>query len=602
MKVLTQYQKSKIGGMGAISNENGVDFRVWAPNATKVWLVGDFNDWEKETIELFKEGNGYWSISVPEASVGQEYKYLLETPNGDFMRNDPYARELTNSVGNSIIHDSSFDWGEENFQMHAFNEMVIYELHIGTFNAKEDGKPGDFYSAIERLNYLKSLGINTVEIMPIAEFPGGFSWGYNPAHPFAVESDYGGPKGFKEFVKAAHSKGIAVILDVVYNHFGPTDMDLWQFDGWSENNLGGIYFYNDWRAKTPWGETRPDYGRGEVRQYIRDNALMWLEEYNVDGLRMDMIPYMRNVNADGNPDNNLEAGYTLIQWINSEIKSKFPDKFTVAEDLHSLDIVTDSKENGGLGYSSQWDAEFVHPIRNLIITMNDSDRDMNVLAHSINHKYNNDAFQRVIYTESHDEVANGKARVIQEIAGQEDINTWYAKKRSILGAALMMTSPGIPMLFQGQAIMEDKWFDDNDPIDWNLFSEFKGITKLYRDLIYLRLNKHGISAGLTGQHVEIVLNDKDNKTIVYHRWKEGGPRDTVVVVMNFSQKPVENMNVFFPAAGNWQLRFNSDWEGYDSDFDNYFVPENVCVPSDNNGNFMSEISIGAYSVAIYSHD
>jgi 1,4-alpha-glucan branching enzyme len=160
--------------------------------------------------------------------------------------------------------------------------------------------------------------------MPIAEFPGGYSWGYNPAHPFAVESEYGGPVGLKELVKAAHAKGIAILLDVVYNHFGPTDMDIWQFDGWSENGLGGIYFYNDWRAKTPWGETRPDYGRSEVRQYIFDNALMWLEKYRIDGLRMDMIPYIRNVNADGNPANGLQEGYSLMQWINSEIKNRFP--------------------------------------------------------------------------------------------------------------------------------------------------------------------------------------------------------------------------------------------------------------------------------------
>ncbi|MER0439158.1 alpha-amylase family glycosyl hydrolase [Emticicia sp. W12TSBA100-4] len=602
MELLVEYQKSQIAGMGAIPHDGGVDFRVWAPNAQEVFVVGDFNDWQNDAIPLVHEENGYWSVSVPEATIGQAYKYLLKTHNGDFLRNDPYARQLTSSIGNSLIHNPAFDWGEDNFQMPSQNEMVIYELHIGTFNAKEDGKPGDFYSAIERLNYLKSLGINAIEIMPIAEFPGGFSWGYNPAHPFAVESDYGGPEGLKAFVKVAHQKGIAVILDVVYNHFGPSDMDLWQFDGWSENGLGGIYFYNDWRAKTPWGDTRPDYGRGEVRQYIRDNALMWLDEYHIDGLRMDMIPYMRNVNADGNPGNDLQEGYSLIQWINSEIKSRYPNKFTVAEDLHNLDCITGHIDDGGLGYSSQWDAVFVHPVRDAIITMHDQDRDMNVLVNSILHKYNNDAFQRVIYTESHDEVANGKARVVQEIAGQEDVNTWYAKKRSILGTVLTMTSPGIPMLFQGQAILEDKWFHDTDPIDWERFTMFKGISKLYRDLIALRLNKFGNSAGLTGQHTEIVSVDNEAKTIVFHRWKEGGPRDVVVVVMNFSQNVAENLPVGFPGPGSWRMRFNSDWEGYDNDFDNHFTQETVIIPQDINGKFISPLSVGAYSTVIYSHD
>ncbi len=138
---------------------------------------------------------------------------------------------------------------------------------------------------IAKLPYLCDLGVNAVEIMPPMEFAGGYSWGYNPANLFAIEREYGGPSGFKAFVAAAHAQGIAVIFDVVYNHFGPSDLDLWQFDGWSENGKGGVYFYNDGRSWTPWGDTRPDYGRSEVRQFIRDNALLWLERYRVDGLR-----------------------------------------------------------------------------------------------------------------------------------------------------------------------------------------------------------------------------------------------------------------------------------------------------------------------------
>ena len=161
--------------------------------------------------------------------------------------------------------------------------------------------------------------------MPAMEFAGDVSWGYNPAHIFAVESAYGGPEGFKAFIEAAHRSGIAVILDVVYNHFGPSDLDLWQFDGWSENDKGGIYFYNDWRSDTPWGDTRPDYGRSEVRQFIRDNALYWLEEYHLDGLRFDMTLYIRSVRGDeGDEGDALEEGWSLLQWINGEIAEHFP--------------------------------------------------------------------------------------------------------------------------------------------------------------------------------------------------------------------------------------------------------------------------------------
>ncbi|WP_298349995.1 alpha-amylase family glycosyl hydrolase [Runella sp.] len=446
------------------------------------------------------------------------------------------------------------------------------------------------------------MGVNTLEIMPIAEFPGGYSWGYNPAHPFAVESEYGGPVGLKELVKAAHAKGIAILLDVVYNHFGPTDMDIWQFDGWSENGLGGIYFYNDWRAKTPWGETRPDYGRSEVRQYIFDNALMWLEKYRIDGLRMDMIPYIRNVNADGNPANGLQEGYSLMQWINSEIKNRFPQKFTIAEDLHTLNVITAPIEEGGLCYSSQWDAQFVNPIRHAIISMNDEDRDMNAVAGAILHTYYNSAFQRVIYTESHDEVSNGKARVVQEIAGRDDVNTWYAKKRSTLGATLMMTSPGVPMLFQGQTVLEDKWFDDTDPIDWSRFSEFKGFVKLYRDLIQLRRNISATTRGLTGQHVEILHVDNEKKIIAFHRWMDGGAGDSTVVVLNFSHQAVIDYVVKFPGEGIWKIRFNCDWEAYDTEFQNHFSYDTEATALQNEGLFTANVSLGAYSSLIYSQD
>jgi len=606
MEVLTtiEYPKSQIAGMGAITHEAGVSFRVWAPNAQEVFVTGDFNDWQNDATPLTPEENGYWSVNVPEAQKGQTYKYLLKTTVGDLMRNDPYARELTNSVGNSIITNTDFDWGdsEANFTMPNMNEMAIYELHVGTFNINQDGKIGDFYGVIERLNYLKALGINAIEVMPVAEFPGGFSWGYNPAHPFAVESEYGGPAGLRALVKAAHEKGIAVILDVVYNHFGPTDMDLWQFDGWQENNLGGIYFYNDWRAKTPWGDTRPDYGRAEVRQYIRDNALMWLEEYHIDGLRMDMIPYIRNVNADGNPSNDLQEGYKMIQWLNSEIKQHYPHKFTVAEDLHSLAAITAPVEAGGLGCSSQWDAEFVHPIRQAIISPNDDDRDMNSVAAALTHRYNHDAFERVVYTESHDEVANGKARVVQEIAGQEDVNNWYAKKRSTLGAALLMTAPGIPMLFQGQAILENGWFKDTEPIDWSKLSEFKGITKLYRDLIHLRLNKQGLTRGLTGQNVQILHLDNDRKLIAFHRWMNGGSNDSTVVVLNFSHQPVPYYELPFPNQGHWKVRFNSDWEGYADDFGNHFSADTHASATQFASVSVANVSVAAYSVVIYSQE
>ena len=410
-------KRERLPGMGAVPHADGTTFRVWAPNADKVSVIGTFNDWDETGVPLQHEEDGYWAANVPSAKPGDEYKYVIVHGEMKLSRLDPYAREVTNSVGNSVIHNPDFDWGnDETFQIAPWNELVIYEMHLGTFHDEPGGTPGDFHSAIEKLPYLQKLGINAVQLMPPMEFAGGFSWGYNTALPFATESDYGGPQAFKQFVKAAHAQGIAVILDVVYNHFGPSDLELWQFDGWSENERGGIYFYNDERAATPWGDTRPDYGRPEVRQYLRDNALMWLQEYHVDGLRWDATAYIRNVHGnDHSPASELPDGWSLMQWINEEIQAQAPEKITIAEDLQNNEWLVKETGAGGAGFGSQWDSQFVHSVREAIITNDDEFRDLDAVCTALAHTYDGDAFKRVVYTESHDEVANGKARVTEEI-------------------------------------------------------------------------------------------------------------------------------------------------------------------------------------------
>ena len=272
---------------------------------------------------MAREGEGYWYADLANPATGDEYRYRIVNGEQQFRRIDPYARQVTSSVGNSVIHETSFDWGADDYHLPPVNEIVIYEMHLGTFHGAADGKSNKFDEVIQKFDHLQRLGINVIEVMPLAEFAGNISWGYNPACVFAVEDSYGGPTGFKRFVKAAHEAGLGVILDVVYNHFGPGDLDLWQFDGWNQNGQGGIYFYNDWHAETPWGATRPDYGRKEVRQFIRDNALMWLEDYHVDGLRLDMTLFMRNVKGDGDPQGDLPDGWSLVQWINREVQQRF---------------------------------------------------------------------------------------------------------------------------------------------------------------------------------------------------------------------------------------------------------------------------------------
>lgn len=591
--------ESKITGMGATPHVGGVAFRVWAPHAERVAVIGSFNNWESDKNPLQSEENGYWYADVTAAHPGDQYKFLLTTAQGDFDRIDPYAREVTSSVGNAIVHDPGFDWQGDDFQLPPWNELVIYELHIGTFNDQEDpSSPGKFSSAAERLGHLKKLGVNALQIMPVGEFAGDRSWGYNPAHIFSVELAYGGPKALKQFVMHAHQQGLAVILDVVYNHLGPGDLDLWQFDGWSENGRGGIYFYNDDRAITPWGETRPDYGRGEVRQFLLDNILMWFEEYHVDGIRFDCTHFIRTV--EGSESEPLPEGWSLLQWINSQVAGKFPGRITIAEDFQNNRWVTRDVGAGGAGFGAQWDANFVHPVRLAVTVTEDSQRSLAAISDAICYRYNDDAFDRVIYSESHDEVANGRARVPQEIS-PDDPKDWFARKRSTLAAAMVFTSPGIPLIFQGQEFLEGGWFRDTVPIDWDQKDEFHGIVRLYRDLIRLRLNLEGFTRGLCGQFTQIYHLNEGSKVIAFHRWDKGGSGDDVVVVANFLHESHEGYIAGFPAEGTWQLRFNSNWQGYSDDFQG--VPGNdvITQPGAYDGLPCSGVfSIAPYTVLVFS--
>ena len=401
--------------MGAIPYPGGVTFRVWAPFATSVVVAGTFNNFNPSQAELSREPSGYWSTDVDGAKLGDQYKFVFTGPNrpGAFWRNDAFCRWLTNSIGNGIIADTNYKFDGAGYSTPPWNEFVIYELHVGSFlyNPKSQNGRGNFDSVISKLGYLRDLGINVIQVMPSDEFPGDISFGYNPAYIFAIEQLYGGPDGLNKLVDAAHAQGIAVVYDVVYNHLGPDDLDLWQYDGWNENGHGGIYFYNDYRRVTPWGETRPDYGRGEVRQYIRDNALQWLENFFCDGLRFDATGWIRNINGNNNDSGgDIPDGWSLMQWINNEIRGRQPWKPTIAEDMQDNEWITKDTGPGGAGFGAQWGAGFMHRLRETIAAGDDSARNMYTLRDFISQRFNANGFQRVLYTESHDEVRRALGR------------------------------------------------------------------------------------------------------------------------------------------------------------------------------------------------
>lgn len=592
-------------GMGALPFPGGAAFRVWAPHADAVAVAGDFNGWADDRDPLALDGGGYWSGEVRSARAGHRYRYVIWNGAERLERKDPYARDVDHSNGPSVIveHDDGFDWGNDEFRMPPWNELIVYEMHLGTFNDELGGEPGTLATAIARLSHIAELGANAVQIMPLTEFPGDYSWGYNPSDIFALESKYGHPDDLKIFVKAAHGLGLAVIIDVVYNHLGPNDLTTWRFDGQHAPDKGGIYFYDDWRSWTPWTDTgRPDYRRGEVRQYLRDNALYWLDDFRADGLRWDMTVYIRTVFGNGaDSGQSLPEGFTLMQWINREIDARWPWKISIAEDLQDNAWMTRAANAGGAGFDAQWAANFVHPVRRALIAGRDEERSMRELRDAILGGYDGDAFKRVIYTESHDEVANGRARLPHDIAPQEP-GGWFARKRSTLGAALVFTAPGIPMIFQGQEFLEDEWFRDIDPIDWSKKDRFAGIFRMYRDLARMRRDR-GRFAGLQGHHANVFHCNDQDKMIAFHRWDRGGAGDDVIVVLNLANRAYDNYAIGFPRAGDWRVRFNSDWSGYSADFTSHPGYHTVAGPGGHDGmNFQGPIGIGPYAALILTQD
>lgn len=584
--VLSAPAQSSRPGMGstpyADTNGTGVTFRVWAPNATSVAVRGPFNPggWNNATTYLVQEAGGLdlWSVDVPAARHGDPYKYFI---NGSIWKRDPRSRKVVNSADNSLVYDPNlFNWsGDTRLPVNA-SDLVIYEMHIGAIydSTPGSGGAGKFTDAINKLDHLVQLGVNAVELMPLSEFAGDLSWGYNPADIYAVEnSAYGGPDGLKAFVKAAHQRGLRVLLDVVHNHYGPSDNNLWGFD---DGTTPGIYFYSaSGICCSPWGN-RPNYSSEGVRSFIIGSFRQWLDEYHVDGFRWDAVGAMRH----------YDPGYvsipeadSLIQYINSTIiHAQHPGAISIAED-----------DSGGMDFDSEWARGYGDTVIAEMVKSSDNARDMNALQGAMNGA----GFGRVLYSETHDLVGSlngaGAQRLPTRIQSA-DPTGFYARKRSLLAAAIVMTTPGIPMLFMGQEMLATAQFADNSPLDWSRVTNHWPVVNFYRDLIRLRRNLDGASLGLTGPNISWHVQDNTAKVLAFHRWG-AGPNDQVMVVLNCSNTSLTNYSVSgFPANGTWHVNLNSDWTRYGVDFGNR--GSTTVQVSGSAGS----VSVGPYSALILS--
>ena len=249
-----------------------------------------------------------------------------------------------------------------------------------------------------------------------------------------------------------------------------------------------------------------------------------------------------------------------MAWLNDEIRTRQPWKITIAEDIQGDPWMVTPTADGGAGFNAQWDPLFVYDVRPALAAHDDADRDVAAVAAAILGEGRGAPWTRVIYTESHDDVANGSVRVPESIS-PGDADSWWATKRAVLGSALVLTSPGIPMLFQGQELLEDSFFDDTVPLDWDKATSNNGILRLHHDLIALRRAKDGATRGLGGPSVRILRADNDAKVLVMHRWREGGRHDDTVVVANFADRTIDDLPIGLPAPGRWNVRLNLDFGG-----------------------------------------
>jgi len=326
-----------------------------------------------------------------------------------------------------------------------------------------------------------------------------------------------------------------------------------------------------------------------VRAYLHDNALMWFDEYHMDGLRFDATLYIRTI--DGLGTGELPEGWDVMRAITSSVRESRPDKILIAEDLQNDAAMTTFGE-GGAGFHSQWDAGFVHPVRRALTAVDDGERSMTELAEAIRAEGN--PFARIIYTESHDEVANGKLRLTHEIHGA-DPSGWAAQKRATLGLCLALTGHGIPMLFQGQEFLEDEWFRDDVPLDWERAEKFRDIVRLARDLIRLRRNTEGTSAGLTGDGFALLHLDDEAKTLA---WARTRGEDAAVVVVN-ARAEAQDVTTPLPSGGHWAVRFNSDASTYSALFAGHETDDLDAVDDpDDDEPPHGTVSVGAYSLVV----
>ncbi len=534
------------------TSDGGAVFKVWAPSPGSATVRGDFNGWSA-SHPMMRQGE-FFVAHVPAVAARAQYKYVFDN-GGELWRTDARARSLNAGDNlNSRVEDPlGYEWQSEGFRTPVWDELVVYQLHVGTFSGRNDPYgfapiPARYVDVARRAPHLAELGVNAVLLNPITEFPFDFSAGYNPISMYAPEWKYGAPDQLKLMIDRLHEHGIAVIMDVVWNHLSPTDNYLWDYDG------SQIYFDSP-AAQTPWG-AQADFDNPNVADYYVDSMLLWLEEYRVDGFRFDGTNFM-----------NMEqgaAGWALMQRANDVIDGRYVDRITIAEQLPDDPWVTRPTALGGAGFDAQYHDAFNDRLREAILDAAFGDPNLSAVAAAIDGEQYLSGAQTLRYLELHDEAwpSSGGQRLVRTIDTVPPHDDEFARGRVLLGHGLVMTSPGIPAMLMGTEWLEDTNFGGgdaagNDRIDWSKKVTNAPVFSYFQDLIALRRSNPALRAG--SPHEIYHVNDAGN-VLIMQRWTDAG--DVLVVAANFSNSDYAAYRLGLPQPGRWGEVLNSQAAAY----------------------------------------
>ncbi|MFW5654910.1 MAG: 1,4-alpha-glucan branching protein GlgB [Roseicyclus sp.] len=554
---------------------HGTHFAVWAPNARRVSVVGGFNTWDGRRHPMRRRGaSGIWEIFVPGIGEGEAYKYeilgadgallpLKADPVGFGAQHPPETASVVRDIRGYGWHDT--DWMETRAGRNARTAPItVYEVHLGSWKRKEGGRPLSYREAAgELIDYVADMGFTHIELMPVSEHPFDGSWGYQPVGLFAPTIRFGPPHEFRDLVDAAHGKGIGVILDWVPGHFPTDPHGLGRFDGTA------LYEHADPREgfHQDWNTLIYNYGRTEVRNFLVANARYWLEEYHVDGLRVDAVAsmlyrdYSRKEgewvpNRDGGREN-YEA-IAMLQEMNTITYGEHPGIMTVAEESTAYPGVSQPVSGGGLGFGFKWNMGWMND------TLSYVKKDP---VHRKHHHHQMTFGLTYAFTEnfvlpiSHDEVVHGKGSMLGKMPGGPEEK--FANLRAYYG--FMWGHPGKKLLFMGQEFGQTSEWNHNAELDWGALGDRRhaGLQRLVRDLntLYRAEPALHVSDAEPGGFQWIDADDAAHS--VYSWIRRGGPGDPeVVVACNFT--PVERPGFLLglPSAGTWREALNTDAEIY----------------------------------------